>query len=92
MHAVVVQVEITAGRTDEATQMLLDVVVPSSRQAPGFHAGFWMRSDDGTHGASLEVFESANEARAFIDSLGEMPEGSPVRIASAEVMEVVANA
>jgi hypothetical protein len=89
MHAVVVRVSISD--TEAAQNALNEQVVPRVSQAPGFVAGYWTRSDDGSNGQSMLVFESENAARTVADRLGDnVPDG--VTLESAEVREVVANA
>ena len=60
MHAVVVNVEIND--PDAARQGLAELV-PQVKSAPGFVAGYWVRVDD-THGTSVVVFETEDQARA----------------------------
>ena len=60
MHAVVVTVEITD--PDAARQGLAELI-PQIKAAPGFVAGYWVRID-GTHGTSVVVFETEEQARA----------------------------
>ena len=91
MHAVVVRVNIDTARGDEAVKMLNEMVVPMSRQAPGFKAGYWTRSADGSKGWSIEVFESEPDARAFSESVKTAP-NAPASIESVEVMDVTASA
>ena len=89
MHAVVVRVSISDVET--AQKGLEEVVVPRVSGAPGFVAGYWTRSDDGSNGQSMLVFDSEDAARAVADRLGtDVPEG--VTIDGAEVREVVASA
>jgi hypothetical protein len=89
MHAVVVRVSISD--VEAAQKQLQEVVVPRVSQAPGFVAGYWTRSDDGSNGASMLVFGSQDAARTAAEFLGaNVPEG--VTIESAEVREVVASA
>jgi hypothetical protein len=89
MHAVVVRVSIS--NVETAQKQLEEVVVPRVSQAQGFVAGYWTRSDDGSNGASMLVFESEDAARTAADGLGaNVPEG--VTLESAEVREVVASA
>jgi hypothetical protein len=90
MHAVVVRVSISDVET--AQKGLEEIVVPRVKQAPGFVAGYWTRSDDGSNGQSMIVFESEDAARSVAEGMRteETPEG--VSIESAEVREVVANA
>jgi hypothetical protein len=91
MHAVVVRVSIDPKRGDEALKALNDVVVPLAQQTPGFKAGYWARSADGSSGCSMEIFESEKDAQAFVGSL-QMPPDAPTTIDSVELMEVVASA
>jgi heme-degrading monooxygenase HmoA len=89
MHAVVVKVSISdvAGSVKE----LRETVVPRVAGAPGFVAGYWTRSDDGTNGKSMLVFESEDAAKAAAERIAaNVPSG--VTFESAEVREVVASA
>lgn len=89
MHAVVVRVSISD--VESAQKGLEETVVPRVSQAPGFVAGYWTRSDDGSNGQSMIVFESEDAARAAAERLGaHMPDG--VTMDGAEVREVVASA
>jgi hypothetical protein len=89
MHAVAVRVSISD--VESAQKELKERVVPRVSGAPGFVAGYWTRSDDGSNGQSMLVFESEDAARAVAERLGtDMPEG--VTLESAEVREVVASA
>jgi hypothetical protein len=75
MHAVVVRVSISD--VESAQKGLEEVVVPRVSQAPGFVAGYWTRSDDGSNGQSMIVFDSEDAARTVADRLGaDVPEGS----------------
>lgn len=91
MHAVVVRVSIS---DEEAAQaMLRDEVVPRVSQAPGFKSGTWTRSDDGSNGASMIVFESEEAARGAAEQLQQVGTGSDaVSLEGVEVREVVAQA
>ena len=89
MHAVLVKVSINDGASSE--KELKETVVPRISRAPGFVAGFWTRSDDGSNGRSMLVFESEDAARAAAERIGSnVPQG--VTFESAEVREVVASA
>ena len=89
MHAVVVRVSISDVET--AQKGLEEMVVPRVSQAPGFVAGYWTRSDDGSNGQSMLVFESEDAARTAAERLGaNVPEG--VTLEGSEVREVVASA
>jgi hypothetical protein len=91
MHAVVVKVSI--GDAESAQKVLHERVVPTASGAPGFVAGYWTRSDDGSNGLSMLVFEAEDGARAMADRIRGadwLPE--TVTLESAEVREVIANA
>jgi len=60
MHAVVVNVEIT---DPDAARQGLTELVPQIKAAPGFVAGYWIRID-ATHGTSVVVFETEEQANA----------------------------
>ena len=86
MHAVVLTVKV--GNVEEARPELLERVVPSVSQAPGFVAGYWLEPKDG-HGLSVVVFESEEAANA---AAGRIQPPSGVTVESVEVREVVASA
>jgi hypothetical protein len=91
MHAVVVEVSISD--FESARKGLQEMVVPRAKQAPGFVAGYWTRSDEGNNGLSMLVFESEGNAQAAAEMIRtsiERPEG--VTLDNVEVREVVANA
>ena len=89
MHAIVVKVSITD--SEGAQKALEEQVVPRVKQAPGFVAGYWTRSDDRSNGQSMLVFESEDAARSVMEQIrANLPDA--VTLESAEVREVVANA
>jgi hypothetical protein len=93
MHAVLGTVEIDANRADEAHELLNSFTVPNAKQAPGFISGTWCRSADGTRAHSLVLFESEATAKAAAERLAQgPPPGAPVRVVSADVFEVLAQA
>ena len=71
MHAVVVRVSV--GDAEIADKGLHERVVPGVSSAPGFVAGYWTRSDDGSNGLSMLVFESEDASRAIADRSGAAP-------------------
>ena len=93
MYAVLGRVEIDSSRTDEAVELLNNYTVPMVKQAPGFVSGTWARSDDGTHGQSLILFDTEEAAKAAAErAAAGPPPGAPVTFVSAEVFEVLAQA
>ena len=90
MHAVVVNVSIND--VERGVAMLHEEVVPRASQAPGFVAGYWLKSDD-NRGLSVLVVESEEAARALaqqVESGG--PPSDAVTLESVEVREVMAHA
>jgi heme-degrading monooxygenase HmoA len=88
MHAAVFHVTIKDRAAAQET--LREQVVPGAKGAPGFAAGYWLdRGND--KGMSVIVFDSQENAQAFVDSPGP-PEGAPVSFDGSEVAEVVAQA
>jgi hypothetical protein len=90
MHAVAVKVNISD--VESAQRELHERVVPAVSGAPGLVKAYWTRSDDGTNGLSMLVFETEDAARGMADRIRAadwMPEG--VTLESAEVREVIAN-
>ena len=90
MHAVVVRV--TIDDFDRGSEFLTEQVVPRVSQAPGFVTGHWTRSDDGSNGLSMMVFESEENARGVVDMIQSQGPGEGVTLDDAEVREVVASA
>jgi len=92
MHAVVVRV--TVHDIDAARQGLREEVVPRVKQAPGFVAGYWTRSDDGQNGLAVMLFESEDAARAVAARIESEPMPNPDAVTreSVEVREVIEQA
>ena len=89
MYAVLVKVSIS--EVEGSEKALRETVVPRVSQMPGFVAGYWTRSADGSNGRSLIVFESEDAARTAAERIGaNVPQG--VTFESAEVREVVVSA
>jgi len=91
MHALLVSVTIKPGHDEEAQAQLETVVVPRVRETPGVIAGYWTRSTDAAHGASMVVFESEGSARAAAEQAQNMPRPDFITFDSIEVREVVAH-
>jgi hypothetical protein len=92
MHAVVVRVTINDFET--ARPILENEVVPRIKGAPGFVAGYWTRSDDGSNGLGVTVFdseESARQASEMVRAAASDPNGG-VSLQDVEIREVVASA
>ena len=93
MHMLVITVGIEGDKGDEATAMLHGQVVPDVKATAGFVSGTWARSEDGSRGHSVVLFESEEQAKAALEkALQGPPPGAPVKILYSEVMEVLAQA
>ncbi len=86
MHAQVINVDI--GDVDAARKGL-EELVPTTKAAPGFVAGYWIQLDD-THGASVAVFETEDQARAVAPPVGGGMDG--VTITGVQIGEVLGSA
>ena len=90
MHAVVARV--TIGDFSKAGPDLRDRIVPRVKEAPGFVAGYWTRSEDGANGLSMLVFETEDHARDAAEMIRNAPPPATVTFESVEVREVTASA
>jgi hypothetical protein len=90
MHAVVVQVSIND--FERAQEFLTSQIVPRVSQAPGFVAGYWVRTPD-NKGRSIIVFESEDAAQAAKQMVeAGQPGDDTVTLESVDVGEVAASA
>lgn len=92
MYGVIGHVELDPARQDEAEQMLHDEVIPMVKGIPGFVSGYWLRSDDGTSGMSLMLFETEEQAKNVIANRPDPPAGGPIKGMQMEVRRVLAQA
>ena len=84
MHAVVVDVEIHD--QEEARKGLEEGVLPMIKGAPGFVAAYWIRLDD-THGTSVVVFDTKEQALAGAPTEGAEGEGVTfTRVVDGEIL------
>jgi hypothetical protein len=92
MHAVLVWVRINDFET--ARKDLQEQVVPRVKQAPGFVAGYWTRSADGSNGRAMIVFDSEETAQGATEMIraAASNEGGGVTLEDVEVREVVEHA
>lgn len=91
MHAVVVRVTISDFET--ARKHLREEIVPRVKQAPGFVAGYWTRSDDESNGLGMVLFESADAARAAAEQIRAGADAdASVTLEGVEIREVVEHA
>ncbi|TMK97906.1 MAG: hypothetical protein E6G34_09465 [Actinobacteria bacterium] len=89
MHAVITKVTINDRATAEG--YLREQVVPNAQQAPGFVAGYWVRTEG--EGRGVIVFDSEDSARAASERIRERIGGNPgATLVGVSVGEVVASA
>ena len=86
MHAQVVTVDFTDA---EVAIKNLEELVPNVKASPGFVAGYWIQLD-GSHGTSVAVFETEDQARAVAPQVGGGMEG--VTVTQVQIGEVLASA
>jgi hypothetical protein len=61
MHAIVIHASISD--LSEAKRGLDEMVIPTIKESPGFVGAYFVAVDD-SHGVSVEVFETEEQARA----------------------------
>jgi hypothetical protein len=84
MHAVVADVEINDA--EAARSGLEEQVLPMVKGAPGFVAGYWIALDD-THGTSVVVFETKEQALVGAPEQGGSGQGVTfTRVVDGEVL------
>jgi hypothetical protein len=93
MHGMVTTVDIDSARGDDAQQLLQEFVIPTAKSQPGFVRGVWLRSNDGSSGRGLVLFDTEEHASAAAELAKQgPPEGSPATLRSVDVFEVVGEA
>ena len=93
MHGIVTTVDIDTARGDEAENLLQEFAIPSAKGQDGFQRGVWLRSNDGSNGRSVVLFDTEEHASAAAESARQgPPPGSPVTVRSVEVFRVVGEA
>ena len=93
MHAVLVTVDIAAGRGDETEKLLHEGTIPRAKSLAGFQRGVWMRSSDKSTGRGVMLFDTEENATAAVTAVEQgQPPDAPVKIRSVETFEVMAEA
>ena len=87
MHAIVIHANITD--LSEAKRGLAEEVLPMMKGAPGFLGAYFIAVDD-SHGVSIEIFETDEQARAFAPPEG--TEGPGVTVAGIQFGAVIGSA
>ncbi len=73
----------------EATRGLGEEVLPTIKRSPGFLGAYFIAVDD-SHGVSIEIFETDEQARAFAPPEG--TEGPGVTVAGIQFGAVIGSA
>ena len=68
--------------------MLNDQVIPVVKQLPGFQRGVWLRSEDGTTGMGIAVFDSEEHAESARDGMNTMRPADAPQITSSAIYVV----
>jgi hypothetical protein len=84
-YALVTQVNLEGRDAEESERLLNETVIPTVRQLPGFVRGVWLRSEDGSTGTGIVVFESEDQAVSARDGMGSMRPADAPPITSAEI-------
>jgi hypothetical protein len=87
-HALVTNVNLEGRTPAEAEQVLNDQVIPAVKQLPGFQRGVWVRSEDGSTGMGIVVFDSEEQAVAANKGMEAMRPADAPPISSAAIYVV----
>ncbi|HUE08631.1 MAG TPA: hypothetical protein VMP41_14475 [Acidimicrobiales bacterium] len=87
MHAIVIHADISD--VEQATKGLEEEVIPMMQQTAGFVAAYFVAVDD-SHGVSIEVFETEEQARQAAPPEG--TEAPGVKLAKLQIGPVVGSA
>ncbi len=87
-HALVSHVNLEGRRPEDAERLLNDQVIPVVKQLPGFERGVWLRSEDGSTGMGIVVFDSEEHAVAARDGMDAMRPADAPPITSAAIYVV----
>jgi hypothetical protein len=93
MHAVLIEVDVSAVGPEEGLRALREQIVPAIAQLPGFQSGTWLTGNHEGRGLSLTVWDTPEHAEAMAQRFG--PGSSPAASAAVvrcEVREVAATA
>jgi hypothetical protein len=77
-HALVSHVNLEGRKPEDLERLLNEQVIPRVKQLPGFQRGVWLRSEDGSKGMGIVVFDSEANATSARDGLdGVRPADAP---------------
>jgi hypothetical protein len=78
--------------TERSEQMLREQIVPTIKQQAGFQSGTWMRSNDGTKGMGVVLYDTQANAEAARAALPQArPPGAPP-VTNSDLFEVLVQA
>ncbi len=95
MYAVVAVFNMDRARDEEHRRAVDEQLIPITRQVPGFVSGYWMRDPASPRNHVLTLWDTEEQARAFIRVVeGRRPQGEQAGVGyeSMTVVEVVAEA
>lgn len=75
-------------KPEEAERLLNEQVIPMVKQLPGFQRGVWLRSEDGSTGMGILVFDSEEHAGAARDGMSTMRPADAPPVTSAALYGV----
>jgi hypothetical protein len=87
VHAIVIHADISDA--EQATKGLEEEVIPMMKQTPGFVGAYFVAVDD-SHGVSIEVFETEEQARTAAPPEG--TEAPGVKLVKLQIGPVVGSA
>ena len=87
-NALVTHVTLEGRDIAAAEQFLNDQVIPIVKQLPGFQRGVWLRSEDGSTGMGIVVFDSAENAESARQGMETMRPADAPPITGAEIYVV----
>ncbi len=95
MYAVVAVFTLDRTRDEEQRRALEVEVIPITRQVPGFVSGYWMSDPEEPRNYVLTIWDTEEQARAFIRVVEERrPDGEKAGVGyeSMTVVEVIGEA
>lgn len=93
MYATFAVVDIDTSRRDQTENLVHEFTIPSAKSLDGFVRGVWTRSEDGSEGRGIVVFDTEEHARAAADTIRQgPPPDAPVTFRSVEILEVLGEA
>ncbi len=95
MYAVVAIFTLVRGWDEEQRRIVEEQLIPTTRQVPGFVSGYWMSDPSEPRSHVLTIWDTEEQARAFIVFVeGRRPEAEKAGVGyeSMTVVEVIGEA